>query len=94
LKLSRVVVDWPFRQQQDLLNRKVLQLQNLYPLADPDLLPLIQRLHSVLRSYLDARSQASQTTARRGEPTPAVPVVITTASSALSQIEEQIRSMQ
>ena len=94
LRLSRVVVEWPFRQQQDLLNRKVLQLQNLYPLADPDLLPLIQRLHSVLRTYLDARSQASQNTVRRGEPSPAVPVVTTTASSALSQIEEQIRSMQ
>ena len=50
-RLSEVVVQWPYSAQVEVLDRKILQLRNLFLFADADLLDLVRDTHSTLQEY-------------------------------------------
>ena len=88
LRLSDVVLNWEFTSQAEVLERKLTQLANLFPLADPDLVPLIQETHQILSEYRVAR--ANPMVARRGELDPRSRLVARTAAAGLKRMEVRI----
>lgn len=88
LPLSQVVLNWEFSAQTEVLERKLTQLANLFPLSDPELVPLIQEIHQTLSEYRSAR--ANPLVAHRGELDPRYRVVARTAASGLKRLETRI----
>jgi hypothetical protein len=88
LRLSQVVSEWDYSAQSEVLDRKITQLLNLFPMADPDLLPQIKELHGHLTVYRTARTAPS--TGRRGEPDPRARLLAVTAAGSIRRVEDSI----
>lgn len=88
LRLSQVVSEWDYSAQSEVLERKITQLLNLFPMADPELLPQIKELHGYLTVYRTARTAPSA--GRRGEPDPRARLLAMTASGSIRRVEDSI----